>query len=271
MKKLNFSTHISFSCMEVLRTEFVHLPRHGVLRVTAPAYSDVEMVLAEVMASELAVKTADGQTVTWLIRMLCSATTRVETQTFSFVTADEMTDGHVAIADLPNPQDAVGGPADVRLVSRGVVLEWRVVFVATNTAPQNIPVPLQGMVRTTVSKAQVSFAMYINPGVQEIAVSICSCGVRDPGPLHVDKAFVFTDDVMAHCRFDEACDDFGVHWIVLDRPCSGLRVLQLYFRPDHHTTGMFDIDVAVFSTLRNSQWLVNDRRLWTRLCVDATI
>lgn len=268
--------------MELIPFNYVLPPRHGVLRVVMPVGADVSTVLAEVMDMSIAALSVDNtrSLADWPMRMLCSAMARVGMPTLAIPAAstEGVPDGYVAVADLPNPQDALGCPAQLWPKPHvRDVLQWRLFFVPTADAPEseaepaNHPgvVPFFGqmwMAYQTIDDFQMP--SHAPDGVQELAVKFRAYNNNDHTPsgpmVAVRSAAVDSGDVAIPCVLDRI-DEFGFSWIEIETPCSEGFHYKLCFEQAGEQYGR--LTVGFFKKLPS--WPDAERRAWTRCCVDA--
>lgn len=272
--------------MELEHLHVVRPPRHGVLRVVASADADVAAVLDDVMKATILAISLDLRTTlsNFNIYALCSAAARADmpTLTVPAASSEGVPAGCVAVADLPNPLDAVGGVAGLYLAKIQPGHSWRLFFIPMpdNGEPERVatldtmPLHFYGMLVTTVPYVYPRiFTPAAVEGSQEFAIVIRKFdrALRQTAGLPIQTkvdVYDYHTNERLPCRQDDAVDAFGTSWIVLNKPCPANTTLRFQTELPQSTD---DYVITITFWKRLPKWARDDRHAWTRCCVDTVL
>lgn len=254
--------HNTFIRMELTRNERVLQLKHGnVFKVVVGAGADAAAVWDDVMEAAICVDNYVELCVTVChIRVMCSAAVRAELPIPAF-------------PDLPNPADGLDVPVHLTLAHHSPLPKWRIMIVPVDDdVPRLRALPLARSFHSEFVNGHCDVLVrYVPYGVQELAVTCRAFSNGTPrGPsLGLDTAALFYGDSMeplTSCM--EPCDEYGVNWIVLDKPLAGKLKLrcQFHFRGFDAVPGQ--LKISLFNKI--TAWPHGERHAWTRCCVDAS-
>lgn len=261
--------------MELIHLQAVQPPRHGVLRVVACADADPAAELYDVMESSILANSLGSSVGSWHIHALCSAASRADMQTLTVPAANSegVPAGCVAIADLPNPFDALGFVANLVLVKNSG-RSWRLFFISEpDDGATGRALHVCSTLSTRFHGVHLRFPLLTIEGTQEFAVFIRKFDrvLRETTglPTQVEAVVVFNCDTndTVPCRLDDF-DTFGMNWIALDKPCPADATLRFEMELPR---SIDDYEITLTSWKRLPKWPRDDRHAWTRCCVDAVV